>query len=289
MAVSRSRRHGGHEEEHENHERWLLTYADMLTLLMVLFIVMFAISQVDQKKFAALSGGLSKSFNAPPRILADGTGVLSEVAVVPPDPNLQQQVGAQPDTSKAKAAADQDADQRARAMAAARREADDLKRAEALMKAALHRKGLDNAVRFVLDERGLNVTIVTDRVLFPADLATLQPTGVRILDALAPAMRQLPNDLMVEGHTNTAPVKPRFYPTEWELSSARAVSVLRYLVERRGVSARRVAAAGFADQHPLYATDNPRANVLNRRVEIIVQSRLPAERAQLLTKLNSHT
>jgi chemotaxis protein MotB len=279
-----SRRKGpaGHEEEVENHERWLVSYADMMTLLFVTFVVMFAISQVDEQKFAELSGGLSNAFGTPVKLLSSGTGVLSEPGVVAPQaPNLAADVKARPE---ANGRADTKAAERARqaAAAAVAREAEDLRKARDAMLRALRKQGLQNAVRIRVDQRGLVVNIVTDKVLFAADRAELQPAGTRVLTALAPALTKLPNNVSVEGHTNTVPVKPRFYASEWELSSARAVSVLRYLVEDRGVPARRTSATGWADQHPLYPDGHPRANDLNRRVEIVVLSRVKDQAAKLL-------
>src|SRR5690349_8411014 len=228
-------------EEHENHERWLVTYADMLTLLMVLFIVMFAISQVDKKKFTEFSNGLSASFGGQLHVVAGGPQMVDDDSAGPALPDLTAQVKARPaDSTGVSKATDKAKEAQKQAEAAAQRELDDMAKARKAMQAALHAKKLDNAVRFSIDERGMVVRIITDKVLFPSDRADLQPFGVTLLDALGPPLRKLPNALAIEGHTNTAPVKPKYYPSEWELSSARAVTVLRYLVDHEKVSARRV-------------------------------------------------
>jgi chemotaxis protein MotB len=188
------RRRGGHDEEHENAERWLLTYADMITLLMVLFIVMFAISSVDQKKFAALSGGLAETFNAPIRILDAGRGVMNDDNVSPPAPDIAKEMqsattgGSKGDRSATQAEKIAAAKQM-KLVAATRHEVEDFRHAQKQILTALHHKHLDDAVRFRMDARGMVVSIVTDKVLFPADLATLQPAGTQVLAALAPALR----------------------------------------------------------------------------------------------------
>jgi chemotaxis protein MotB len=282
------------EEEHVNHERWMVTYADMVTLLMVLFIVMFAISQVDQKKFAALSEGLAKDFGAPNRIVNGQESILDDSGAAPAAIDIAAQLEADPDTTGGKPgqedagtgsgkAGDQvDDPALAAALEAARHERDSLEHARAKITAALEKAGMKASVRFTLDDRGLTVSIVTDRVFFLADSATLQRPGQRLLAAVAPALNDLPNPIAVEGHTNTVPVKPKYYPTEWELSSARAVTVVRYLVEHRGVAGRRLEAAGFADKHPLLPASDPRSTELNRRVDIVVLSTLNAtQRAAL--------
>ena len=84
------------------------------------------------------------------------------------------------------------------------------------------------------------------------------------------------------GHTNTVDVKPKYFPSEWELSSTRASSVVRWLITHDHIAPKRLTAVGYADQRPLYGKDNPRANELNRRVEVVVQTSLPPDSAALL-------
>lgn len=287
----RRRRRSGHEEAHENHERWLITYADMITLLMVLFIVLFAISQVDQKKFAALKVGLANGFAAPVAVLSGADKVLQDNSIAPPMLDLagaapgspHEPAPPQPSAQAAAAAADRARLDRQRAQA--EKEVANLDAIRQAMVAALAEKGLQESVRFRLDERGLVVSIVTDQVLFPADLAELQPFGRTVLDTVAPVLRRIPNDVVVEGHTNTVPVKPKYYPTEWELSTARAVTVLRYLIDVQGLAPKRMSAAGYADQHPLVPPSDPRSVRLNRRVEIVVVSTLPPDVRALLPQV----
>lgn len=270
----RKRRSGPHEE-HENHERWLVTYADMLTLLMVLFVVLFAISQVDQKKFDELKNGLADSFGQARVVSGTDTVVGSDggrsILEFPP----RQQVGP---VVPPKSQVENVTQERAQAAAEVKKFEDVRQRIEQ----ALAKEGLRDSVLFRYDQRGLVVSVITDKVLFPADYATLQPIGVKLLDAIGPVLATLTNSIEVEGHTNQAKVKPRFYPTEWELSSARAVTVVRYLIDHERVAARRLTAAGFADQHPLLPPSDPRANRLNRRVEIVVGSTLPPSAAALI-------
>jgi chemotaxis protein MotB len=273
-------------EEHDgNSERWLLTYADMITLLMVLFILLFAISQVDQKKFDQLTQGLAHQFGTPKSVLSGETSILtssSPVLLINPtiaNPGLRTEVQAEIPATPPKASA-------AELMSTARRhallQATDFERAKAAILAALHRAGLDGAVQFQTDQRGLTVRVITDRVLFDADLATLAPDGRQVIEAIAPALRSLPNEIQVEGHTNNVAVKPKFFPTEWELSSARAVTVVRFLIDRFGVEAKRLGAIGYADQRPLLPPSDPRSVSANRRVDIVVQSTLtPAEQGML--------
>jgi chemotaxis protein MotB len=285
-----------HEEEHENHERWMVSYADMLTLLFVLFVVMFAISQVDDRKFAALRSGLAGGFGAATPFdggqgINSGTGVATSDNSVNPDleltpalpsTSLSEQTAQSSATKKAVIAADQAKQQQE--LAAAEREVQDFAKIKAKILASLAAQKLNAGVRFTVDSRGLVVTVVTSAVVFPGDSAALLPAGQRIVAAIGPALRPLKNKIEVDGHTNQLPVPTRNYPSAWELSTARASAVVRYLVEHEGLGAARMSAAGFAGERPLYPSSDPRSVALNRRVEVVVLSLLPAaERALLPT------
>jgi chemotaxis protein MotB len=213
------------EEEHENHERWLVTYADMLTVLMALFIVMFAISVVDQTKAEKLAGSVREYFGTGPTLVEGGAGLLDAEPKPPSSPDEQLVV----DIQAAVAALDE---KRARETAVAA-ETDELEEARRRITESLTEKGLQDSVAFRIDERGLVVTIVTDEVLFDLGSASLLPAGQPVLDGIGPALVPLPNPLTIEGHTDNLPISGR-YPTNWELSTERATSVLRYLMDRHG-------------------------------------------------------
>jgi len=115
------------------------------------------------------------------------------------------------------------------------------------------------------------VTVVSDNVLYPTGSAVLQPEGRAVLDALATALSRLPNDISVEGHTDDQPIiAGGLYPTNWELSTARATAVVRYLIDAHHIDPRRLSAAGYADTRPLVPNTSPANQALNRRVEITV-------------------
>jgi chemotaxis protein MotB len=141
---------------------------------------------------------------------------------------------------------------------------------------------MSESVKFTIDERGLVVTIVTNQVVFPGDSATLLDGGKKVLDSIGPLVASLPNKIQVDGHTNQLPTQTQNYPSGWELSSARASSVVRYLIDRYHVPEARLSAAGYADTRPLYPPSDPRAVTQNRRVEVVVLSSLPADERALL-------
>jgi len=261
--MSRRKKSAHAEEEHANTERWLLTYADMITLLMVLFIVLFAIGQVDQKKFDKLHDGLAKSFGES-TILDGGQGLLDSSSTTAQAPD-NSQAG-----SQAIASARESALAAQQAFDAAQKQAAAKKALEEKIKAALAKQGLEKAISFEeLDQKGLVVNIVTDRVLFDTGKATLRPQGVQVLNALGPVLRKLPNEMVIEGHTDSQPIYSGKFASNWELSTTRATTVLRYLL-RKGVDPEKVSAAGYADTRPLRAGTSAAALARNRRVAILI-------------------
>jgi chemotaxis protein MotB len=280
------------EEEHENHERWMVSYADMMTLLLVLFIVLYAISQVDKAKFEELASGLSQSFGGPVTVVqgkSSESGVL-DGGVTPVD--IESSIGPQPDVDQEvlDAAAARAASERAQRVAAEARVAyDELAEARRRIQEALDAAGYGGAARFEIDERGLVVHIVADQVLFDAEQAVLRPEGRAVLDAIAPTLGGLPNQLAVEGHANHLPVTAGGpWPSNWELSAYRATTVVRYL---SGVTVpqERMSANGYSSTRPLVPEDDPNAISVNRRVDIVVMSTASAEANALLPGLDAAT
>ena len=281
---------GKHEEheEHENHERWLVSYADMMTLLMVLFLVLFAMSKIDTTKVVLLQEGFDQAFGTN-TVLSGSSSVLQSTSNGSQGVDISVGSGAAGEPTQAenslaaKAVAAADLAKAQVRMTAAEEEASNLTEAEKKIKAALAKQGLSGDATFTIDSRGLVVTVVTSSVVFGGDSAVLRPAGQKILQAVGPTLKALPNDIEVDGHTNQLPVPTINYPSAWELSTARASSVVRYLISYQGLAANRLEAAGFAGTHPLVKAKDPRSVTLNRRVEIVVLSGLPDDTRSLLS------
>lgn len=289
------RKKGGHEEheEHVNHERWLVSYADMLTLLFVLFVVLFSMSDINMKKFAQLASGLTEGFGAQSAAFQgrtaalDGSGNNAQVLKIDPgaDPG-DGKAGTSNMTAKeiqavnnalvaaSRSKASQDAK-------AATKEAQNLKKIENKLADALAKQKLLNTVQFTIDRRGLVVTIVTNEVVFDGNRADLQAGGKKILNALAPTLSKLPNNIEVDGNTNQLKARTTYYPSGWELSAARASTTVRYLVGH-GLAKSRMSAVGFSDTKPLIDPSDPRSITMNRRVDVVVLTTLKADQAALL-------
>ena len=287
----RGRKRGGPaEEEHENSERWLVTYADMLTLLLVLFVVLYAMSVVDSTKFVQLRAGLAAVFNPGQTAIANNSGAIT--ATNEGGANSQADINPQLMPSPAstsvleqKVAVAVQAQDRAQAQQQAERvqaEVDNFDKVAKAISDALGKQGLQGDALFSIDERGLVITIVTDSLVFGGNSAELLSGGQRILDVVVPPLLGFTNAVEVDGHTNQDNVSTYPYPSGWELSSARASAVVRYLTQKFAFPPARLSAVGFSDQKPLYAPSDPRARTLNRRVDIVVLSNLSASDRSLL-------
>ena len=285
MAAGRRKKHG----EQENEERWLLTYADMITLLMALFMVLFSISSVNISKFKTLQESLKAAFSG--SILPGGkalvqsgsqeqsqksaqdTAIPSIVAINPQAAN-QNSSGTNSSSSSSTSAQSMSAasstEQAKTLIAAAKIEQQQLTQLKAQLDAYLKAHGLQNQVQTTVSRRGLVVRVLTDKVLFASGQATLKPGGLPLLGEVANLLNVATNhQIAVEGHTDSVPISSAQYPSNWELSTARATTVVRYFLSR-GVTPSRLAAAGYAALHPIASNATDRGRQLNRRVEIVL-------------------
>src|SRR3954447_11315901 len=255
------RRHGGGEAESE--DRWLLPYADMITLLMALFMVLFSITSVNKSKLEILSKTLQEAFSG--KVLPGGQAIrntgadskaVSAPTANPPIPAITTLVG--------QAAASP-------TLAAARaREQENFQRLKRQIDEYARQKGIQDKLQTVIAQRGLVIRLLTDRVLFDSGLAELKPAATPVLSKVAEILRQeRVHQVMVEGHTDPVPIAGSVFPTNWELSTARASRVVRFLIGQ-GVASHRLSAAGYAYLHPISTNATSTGRSRNRRVEIVL-------------------
>lgn len=267
MPAHRSgRRRSHHEEEHENEERWLLSYADMITLLMVLFVVLFAISSVNTAKLDALSASLSEEISGKivtggPSIRetggADSTKPAAPTAAIPPIQPVVETESAMRGQPGGHAAG-------------ANREEENFRKLKQEIDAYASEHSLQASLQTRVARRGLVIRLLTDRVLFASGAAQLEPASRGLLSALARLLRaEVRHPIIVEGHTDKRAVNTAQFPTNWELSTTRATQVVRYFIDQR-VPARRLQAAGVAAQRPLASNASESGRSRNRRVEIVL-------------------
>jgi chemotaxis protein MotB len=252
---------GGHESE----ERWLLTYADMITLLLALFVVLFSISSVNISKFKTLQEALRDAFSG--RVLTGGHAILqtaNDTALTTPRPAPPRIVPQTPSLGRPPTPA-------ARAALAARREQDEFRQLKRQLDAYAAAHGFADRVQTVIARRGLVVRLLTDRVLFDSGLATLKSQGLPLLGEVASLLGvDRVHPVLVEGNTDDVPISTAQYASNWELSTARAAQVVRFLIGR-GLATRRFGAAGYADLHPIATNASAAGRARNRRVEVVLQ------------------
>jgi chemotaxis protein MotB len=272
------RRHKKHEE-HANHEAWAIPYGDLITLLLAFFVVMYAISSINEGKFRVLSDSLNAAFRGNPRTLepvqvgekSRGSGAdinmsIVQQAMIDGQPRrLLDAIGIEGEGGPATTGADaKPPGKSAHPMAEQlSRVADELEKSlQTLVDAELV------AVR--RHEFWLEVEIRTD-ILFPSGVATLSDKAIPALDALAATLIKHPNPLRVEGHTDNRPINTRYYPSNWELSAARAASVVHRFA-RGGISPARLSVIGFGEFRPAKSNDTAAGRIANRRVIIVILS-----------------
>ena len=255
--MSRRHKHPPHEE-HENHEAWVIPYADMLTLLMGLFLVMWSIGRTDVAKMKAVGAGFASEI----AVFNDGGGSGSEYNPLAEDPPLTGTTGTGADAQAALAAAEQ-------AQADRAVDQQQLAAVKADLESRVQAAGISDQVSFRIEPRGL-VVVVADGLLFDSGSAQLAGSARSTLEAVAGPLRDSGRPLVVEGHTDNQPVSGGRFETNWELSTARATAVLRDLIDRFGFPSSQLAASGFAETVPLADNATPEGRAKNRRVEILV-------------------
>ncbi len=255
----------GHEAEveAENSERWLLTYADMITLLLALFVVLFAMSTINLQKFVEFKTGLIHSFsnNSINAILKGNTGLLQNTSLVshpgvtpgPPYPQIQISASnAIPSPIVSESQLTQQIQQ------------------------AINQQGLQNSVQVVQTTQGVVVRILTDQAFFASDSAQLGATGNRIVDTIGQILAPLPNQVVVQGYTDNQPIIGGPYSSNFELSAVRAVNVVERLSTVDKINPVRLAATGYGSTRPIVPNSSPANMAQNRRIDVVILNTSPS-------------
>jgi chemotaxis protein MotB len=240
--------------EHVNHERWLVSYADFITLLFATFTALYALSKADASKAKAVADGLREAF---------GTGGAKMVQMEALDVN-----GIPSDKSRLPTGEGNQNNPPASTKEAGKQEFEEMKKQ---VEEYLMTKGMLNKVSVDQTERGLVVSM-KEGGLFESGNAELKPEAYAILQELAAKITSYRNPVRIEGHTDNVPIHSRTYPTNWELSSARATNVVRALSERFHVPSGKISASGYGDSRPKTSNDTPAGRARNRRVDIVILS-----------------
>jgi chemotaxis protein MotB len=233
--------------EHSNHERWLVSYADFITLLFAFFVVMYAMSQVDVKKLGRLSKAMQSAFDT--RVFDAGSqkldlseGIAEGVA--------QQKIMEPMSPLVTPSAATLDKLQRK------------------VEQKLIQQKSQDK-VKFKQDKRGLVISLVEAGFFNPGE-ADIKGSSLKVLDSIAQSLMPIRNQIRVEGHTDNTPIHNERFPSNWELSTARATNVISYLMSHYEFSPQRLSAAGYGEFRPVASNVQAEGRAANRRVDIVV-------------------
>ncbi len=212
---------------------WMTSYGDMVTQILIFFVMLFTFSSIDAARFKELAISLQSAFKGGVGVLEGGQSITVET-LGPARANLAQ-----------------------------------LTEAMNQIMNVVESSGLKGAVETSIDERGLVISI-KDSTFFDLGKADLKPRSIEILNKIGVTLKDLPNQIRVEGHTDNLPINTPQFPSNWELSTARATTVVRYLVEKVGLSPNKMSAAGYGEFRPLYPNDTEEHRARNRRVDIVV-------------------
>jgi chemotaxis protein MotB len=263
----KKKRHDDHPEHVD--ERWLLTYSDLITLLMALFMVLFSISSVNTSKFEGLQHSLQEAFSG--KVMTGGKSIMeaggaSDIVTpssAPPLSNLQPYVaGATPKPSPKETAA--------KATAAKAAEQDQFRKLKEKLDGAAAAKGLSSKIKTTITDEGLVIRLLTDDLLFDSGSATIRPDSLPLLKQVAGLLgAQAGHQLIVSGNTDSQPISSGQFPDNLALSTDRAASIVRTF-SADGIPQERMTAAGRGASHPIAPNTTAGGRSLNRRVEILV-------------------
>ncbi len=244
MRERRSR--SGRKPSRPNHERWLVSYADFVTLLLAFFVTMYSITRLDTEKLAQAQLSIQRALHAPvflggfpleagvgDTLAAGRTGDLTgAVLQASPPPQLEEV-------------------------------------ARTIQESLKHHRHF-NEIRLLITGRGL-VIHLPEFLFFNSGEATFQPEGHHFLDRLADILAKIPNHVVIEGHTDNHPIHTPQFPSNWELSTHRATNLVRYFIEKHHLNPARFTAAGYGEYAPIADNDIEAGRRLNRRVDVIIR------------------
>ncbi len=233
---------------------WMTTYGDMVTLLLTFFILLFTFSSLDVQRFQEVMSAIQHSFMG-------RSGIL--VGSADPTAGEGERLDAAEATVEEIALSLGEREQTVLEML------HELEDTYEKVKTFLQEAGLEDDIQLRLEERGV-VLELPERILFDSGQAVLKQEFLPTLSILVQLLTGLPNQIIVEGHTDNVPIQTFLYPSNWELSVARSVSVARYLVDEHGVNPRRLVATGYGEYHPIDTNETVEGRTRNRRVTLVI-------------------
>ncbi|EFM08981.1 OmpA/MotB domain protein [Paenibacillus curdlanolyticus YK9] len=237
----------------DNQDRWLITYADLITLLMIFFVILYAMSQVDSKKYEVLAQSLQFEFRKADSVIEGGNGVTGAL-----DPSIKP-APVKPPEEKPNAALEEE-----------KRKNQELENVFAIIQAYIKNNKLEEKVFVTNEEQGVSIRL-SDQFLFDLGKADLKKAARPILDKLSSLFVKLDHPISIEGHTDNLPIQPGGeFRDNWALSAGRSLSVLRYFTEIAQLEPTKFQIAGYGDTRPIAPNTTDANRSRNRRVEITI-------------------
>jgi len=244
-------------EKHANHERWLVSYGDFITLLFAVFVTLYAMSQSDKKKAEEVMQSIQQSFG-----MSQAGAPSPKINVLPSTqmniaPSIKPEISLAPGGSQGQGktwATDKD-----------------FRRIKSSIEAYLVKQGAQNKVALTITRRGLIVSL-REAGFFDSGQATIKPSSYELINTISEAITPYRNPLRFEGHTDNVPINTPYFPSNWELSTARAINTLKYLVKNSAVDSDRISAAGYAEFRPIADNSTVEGRSKNRRVDLVMLS-----------------
>lgn len=229
-------RHEEDEGKKDNSERWLLTYSDMITLLMIFFIVLYTISTVNSQKFQQIAASLGKTFDGTNYVIGQqsGNSILDSIKTTGTNGTNDNSIASQLDK-------------------------------------LIKQYNLQNMVTYKVDERGFVISL-NDTLLFDTGSADVKPDQKETLIKIGNILKSMPNYIRVEGYTDNVPINNNQFHSNWELSVIRATNVVEILVNDVKMDPAKISAVGYGEYRPIVPNDSDKNRQLNRRVDIVIMN-----------------
>lgn len=215
---------------------WMTTYGDMMTLLLVFFVFLYSFSVIDVGRFQGFISALQARLG----VLEGGMTILDNANIS--KGSLGQNFN--PDTAN-------------------------FRKVMGHVSQYIEEEGYSDNISMEINERGLVISL-TGQILYDLGKAEIKPGGKIVLDKIAESIQDLPNNIVVEGHTDNWPINNEEFPSNWELSTTRATNVIKYFIEVHQLPPARLSAAGYSEYRPVYSNDTEENRSRNRRVEVVV-------------------
>ncbi|MBI5328528.1 MAG: OmpA family protein [Deltaproteobacteria bacterium] len=226
------------QEEHENTDRWMVSYADFITLLFAFFIAMYALSTINEGKYKVVSESIAIAFDP-------SKSRTKDIAAIP---ELNEYTAKDIVTEMFK-----------------RTFSSDYKK----IQSAVSELERDNKVFLSMERRGIVISL-SEKVIFESGRADILQEAKSVIDEIAMLLKEMPNYIRIEGHTDNIPISTSQFPSNWELSSSRALNILRYMVDLHRLNPGKLSAIGYGEFRPVASNDTSEGRLKNRRVDIVI-------------------